>query len=41
MIALCGVIVPLLGGFGVAWFFNRPDMIDVYKRQGNEEEDVK
>ena len=27
VIALCGVIVPLLGGFGVAWFFNRPDMI--------------
>ena len=28
VIALCGVIVPLLGGFGVAWFFNRPDMIE-------------
>lgn len=23
IIALCGVIVPLIGGYGVAWFFNR------------------
>lgn len=28
VIALCGVIVPLAGGFGVAYFFNRPGMID-------------
>lgn len=28
VIALCGVIVPLLGGFGVAWFFNKPGMIE-------------
>lgn len=28
VIALCGVIVPLAGGFGVAWFFNRPGLID-------------
>lgn len=27
VIALCGVIVPLAGGFGVAWFFNRPELI--------------
>lgn len=27
VIALCGVIVPLLGGFGVAWIFNRPSLI--------------
>lgn len=27
IIALIGVIVPLLGGYGVACFFNRPDMI--------------
>lgn len=27
IIALCGVIVPLLGGFGVAWIFNRPSLI--------------
>lgn len=27
VIALCGVIVPLIGGFGVAYFFNRPGMI--------------
>lgn len=27
VIALCGVIVPLLGGFGAAYFFNRPGMI--------------
>ena len=26
IIALCGVIVPLIGGYGVAWFFNRPSM---------------
>lgn len=26
-IALCGVIVPLAGGFAAAWFFNRPGMI--------------
>ena len=29
VIALLGVLVPLAGGLGVAWFFNR----DVYKRQ--------
>lgn len=28
VIALCGVIIPLVGGFGVAWFFNRPGMIE-------------
>lgn len=28
IIALCGVIVPLIGGFAVAWFFNRPGMIE-------------
>lgn len=28
VIALCGVIVPLLGGFGVAWIFNRPSLIE-------------
>lgn len=28
VIALCGVIVPLLGGFAVAWFFNKPGMIE-------------
>ncbi len=27
VIALIGVIVPLLGGFVLAWFFNRPDRI--------------
>ncbi len=27
IIALLGVIVPLIGGFGVAWIFNRPSMI--------------
>ncbi len=27
VIALCGVIVPLAGGYGAAYFFNRPDMI--------------
>lgn len=27
VIALCGVLVPLAGGFGLAYFFNRPDMI--------------
>ena len=27
IIALIGVIVPLLGGFLLAWFFNRPDRI--------------
>lgn len=27
VIALIGVIVPLLGGFLLAWFFNRPDRI--------------
>lgn len=26
VIALCGVIVPLIGGYAVAWFFNRPSM---------------
>lgn len=28
IIALIGVIVPLIGGFGVAYFFNRPGVID-------------
>ena len=28
VIALLGVIVPLLGGFGVAYFFNQPGIID-------------
>lgn len=28
IIALMGVIIPLIGGFGVAWFFNRPGMIE-------------
>lgn len=28
VIALCGVLVPLAGGYGVAYFFNRPGMID-------------
>lgn len=28
VIALCGVLVPLAGGFGVAWFFNRPGLIE-------------
>ena len=28
LIALLGVLVPLAGGFGVAWFFNRPGMIE-------------
>lgn len=27
IIALCGVIVPLIGGFGAAYFFNRPGVI--------------
>ena len=27
IVALCGVLVPLLGGFAVAYFFNRPDVI--------------
>lgn len=27
VIALCGVMVPLLGGFGVTWIFNRPGLI--------------
>lgn len=27
VIALCGVIVPLLVGFGVTWIFNRPGLI--------------
>lgn len=27
VIAVIGVIVPLLGGFALAWFFNRPDRI--------------
>lgn len=27
VIALCGVLVPLAGGFGLAYMFNRPDMI--------------
>lgn len=27
IIALAGVFVPLIGGFAVAWFFNRPDVI--------------
>ena len=28
VIALCGVIVPLIGGYAVAWFFNKPGMIE-------------
>lgn len=28
IIALMGVIIPLAGGFGVAWFFNRPGLIE-------------
>lgn len=28
IIALLGVLIPLVGGFGVAWFFNRPGMIE-------------
>lgn len=28
VIALCGVIVPLIGGFAAAWFFNKPGIID-------------
>lgn len=28
VIALSGVIVPIIGGFGVAYFFNRPGIID-------------
>lgn len=28
IIALAGVVIPLIGGFGVAWFFNRPGMIE-------------
>ncbi len=27
IIALCGVLVPLAGGFGLAYFFNKPGMI--------------
>ena len=27
VIALCGVIVPLVGGFVTAWFFNKPERI--------------
>ena len=27
VIALFGVIIPLIGGFAAAWFFNRPDLI--------------
>lgn len=27
IIALMGVIIPLIGGFGVAWIFNRPSLI--------------
>ena len=28
IIALLGVIVPLIGGFGVAYFFNRPGLLE-------------
>lgn len=28
VIALCGVFVPLIGGFAAAWFFNKPGIID-------------
>lgn len=28
LIALLGVLVPLIGGFGVAWLFNKPGVID-------------
>ncbi len=28
IIALLGVLIPLAGGLGVAWFFNRPGMIE-------------
>lgn len=28
VIALCGVVVPWIGGFAVAYFFNRPGMIE-------------
>ena len=28
IIAVIGVIVPLIGGFATAWFFNRPGMIE-------------
>ena len=28
IIALCGVLVPLAGGFATAYFFNRPGMIE-------------
>ena len=28
VIALCGVLVPLAGGFAAAWFFNKPGIID-------------
>ena len=28
IISLMGVIVPLAGGFGVAWYFNRPGMLE-------------
>ncbi len=27
LIAVAGVVVPIIGGFGVAYFFNKPDMI--------------
>ena len=27
VIALCGVIVPLIGGFAIAYFFNKPELI--------------
>ena len=27
IIALLGVLVPLIGGFGVTWFFNREHLI--------------
>lgn len=27
VIAVCGVIVPIAGGFLAAWFFNKPGMI--------------
>ncbi len=28
VIALCGVVVPIIGGFAVSYFFNRPGVID-------------
>ena len=28
VIALCGVIMPIIGGFAVAYFFNKPGVID-------------